>query len=200
MEEGYSLDNNTLISQNDESLMECLWQYNQQAFTILVERHTQKFYASAYRMVLNKQEAEDIVQEGFLKIWNNPKLWKKDKGAKFTTWFYRIIMNLCLDYLRKGSRVGYVEDFDAIEDDTVSQEKTLVDKEQQKMLNSAIATLPEKQRMALTLCFYEGLSNKEAAGIVGVKVKALESLLMRAKAGVRDCLAREGILIKGEAA
>jgi len=189
-----------MSQEKDESLMERVWKHDHQAFSILVERHNQKFYASAYRMVLNKQEAEDIVQEGFLKIWNNPKLWKAGKGAKFTTWFYRIIMNLSLDQLRRGSKNSFVDDLDVFEDDQASQEENLADKQQQIQMNEAMEALPEKQRMALTLCFYDGLSNKEAAEIMGVKVKALESLLIRAKTGLKDYLLRTGILTKGEAA
>ncbi len=180
--------------------MERVWKHDHQAFSILVERHSQKFYASAYRMVLNRQEAEDIVQEGFLKIWDNPKSWKKNKGAKFTTWFYRILMNLCLDHLRKGGKSNFVEDWDLFEDESASQEENLGDKQQQMFLNEAMEDLPEKQRIALTLCFYDGLSNKEAAEIMGVKVKALESLLIRAKTGLKDYLLRTGILTKEEAA
>lgn len=180
--------------------MERVWEHDHQAFSILVERHSQKFYASAYRVLLNKQEAEDIVQESFLKLWDNPKIWKAGKGAKFTTWFYRIIMNLCLDHLRKGGKSSFVEDWDLFEDDSSSQEENLGDKQQRKLMGEAMETLPEKQRIALTLCFYDGLSNKQAAEIMDVKVKALESLLIRAKTGLKDYLHRAGVLTKGEAA
>ena len=50
------------------------------------------FYAASYRMVMNKEEAEDVVQEAFLKLWDRPTIWKRDKNAKFTTWFYKIVM------------------------------------------------------------------------------------------------------------
>ena len=66
--------------------------------------------------------------------------------------------------------------------------------QQEQMLEDAIQELPERQKLALNLCFYEGLSNKEAAEIMEVGVKALESLLMRAKAGLKDILVRQGNL------
>jgi RNA polymerase sigma-70 factor (ECF subfamily) len=69
--------------------------------------------------------------------------------------------------------------------------------EEERALERAIAALPERQRTALNLCVYEGLSNKEAADILGVGVKALESLLMRAKAGLKEEFKREGLLFKG---
>ncbi len=71
--------------------------------------------------------------------------------------------------------------------------------EQEVMLEAIIQDLPERQKTALNLCFYEGLTNKDAAGVMGVSVKALESLLMRAKAGLRDALNRKGFIEdKGE--
>ena len=72
----------------------------------------------------------------------------------------------------------------------------MIEQQKQKALEGAMQELPQKQRSALNLCFYEGLSNKEAADILGVGVKALESLLMRGKAGLKDILTREGILEK----
>ena len=158
------------------------------------------FYAAAYRMVMNKETAEDIVQDAFLKLWDKPKIWKSDKGAKFTTWFYRIVMNISLDKLRKRSKMMNLEVVENIAAQELSQEQNIVLNEEQKALDLALKSLPEKQLMALNLCFYEELSNKEAAKIMGVNVKALESLLMRAKAGIKNYLHREGVLQQGDVA
>jgi len=66
--------------------------------------------------------------------------------------------------------------------------------QKQMILEEAIAALPERQKVALNLCFYEGLSNKDAAQVMDVNIKALESLLMRAKKGLKDILSRQGVL------
>ena len=174
---------------SDESLMRLIRQGSHQAFAILVRRHTDRFFAGAYRMCGNTQEAEDMVQDAFLKIWQNPDIWKDDRGAKFTTWFYRILVNANIDRLRKSQKI--------ISDDTIlpfiadagpTPESQTAAGEEQKNIEAALATLPERQKTALTLCFYEGLSNAEAAESMGVKIKALESLLMRAKTGLREYL------------
>lgn len=191
---------NGLENLSDESLMEHVWKNDHQAFTILVERRSEMFFASAYRIVMSKEEAEDVVQEAFLKIWDRPMLWKAGKKAKFTTWFYKIVMNIALDKLRKSSKVSKTEFLEDMVQGDPSQEKNMVVDEEQRALESALKTLPEKQFMALNLCFYEGLSNKEAAEVIGVNVKALESLLMRAKSGIKNYLHREGVLDKGEVA
>ena len=73
---------------DDESLIRQIGEKeNHKAFTALVNRHSKRFYSIAYRILFNKNDAEDIVQKAFLKLWNRPKLWKQSKDAKFTTWF-----------------------------------------------------------------------------------------------------------------
>ena len=71
------------------------------AFAVLVQRHTERFYRLAYRYVQNREEAEDIVQDAFLKLWEDPGRWQPERNSKFTTWFYRIVVNLCLDWQKK---------------------------------------------------------------------------------------------------
>lgn len=179
---------------DDESLMERIQSYDHQAFSTLVERRADMFYAAAYRIVMNKQEAEDIVQDAFLKIWEKPKIWKKGKAAKFTTWFYRIVTNMAVDNLRRKPNNTAIENVNEVLKTDETSDKNILMQEEQQALEEAIGNLPEKQLLALNLCFYEGLSNKEAATIIGVSVKALESLLMRAKFGVKDHLIRSKVL------
>ncbi len=164
------------------------------AFSALVQRHTQRFYAAAYRVCQNPGLSEDIVQEAFLKLWGRPELWDPDKGAKFTTWFYRVVSNLAVDHMRKVKVSGGDAALEFIADDRVDQYEELAMSDQQRALERAIASLPERQKLALNLCFYEGLSNKEAAHVLDIGVKALESLLVRAKASVKDELKRVGVL------
>jgi len=65
------------------------------AFSVLVRRHNDRFYALAYRLLRNAQEAEDVVQDCFMKLWHKPYLWRGDKKTRFTTWFYAIVLNEC---------------------------------------------------------------------------------------------------------
>lgn len=174
--------------------MERIQSQDHQAFSVLVDRHTDKFYGAAYRMVMNRETAEDITQDAFLKLWESPKIWKKNRGAKFTTWFYRIITNQSLDFLRKSKKQiagGEVEDFAAHD---TAQDKQMEQNEEQLALDKALKTLPENQLIALNLCFFEGVSNKDAADIMKVNVKALESLLMRGKTNLKEMLTRQGVI------
>lgn len=187
----------TLDSISDEDLMVRIKDGDHQAFATLVRRYSTMFYACAFRVSGNKDEAEDAVQDAFLKLWKNPKIWDGGRGAKFTTWFYRVVVNTATDRLRKNKRlVSGTDMFDAMEDQSTAQDEAMVENEEQKALEDAIQTLPERQKIALNLCFYEGLSNKEAAETLGVGLKALESLLMRAKAGLKQALSDRGLIDK----
>ena len=180
--------------ESDESLMVRVQRGDHQAFATLVRRHTQRFYAGAYRVSGNMFEAEDIVQDAFLKLWDRPQVWDKNRGAKFTTWFYRVVMNLAIDRKRRARPQAGADVLDVLPDGAKRADQAMIDTQEQEILESAIQNLPDRQKAALNLCFYEGLSNREAADILGVGVKALESLLIRAKAGLRDELTRQGII------
>lgn len=176
----------------DESLMRLIRLESHQAFAILVRRHTDRFFAAGYRLTGNAGEAEDLVQDAFLKIWQKPDIWKDDKGAKFTTWFYRILVNQNIDRMRKNKNMA--QDNSILEfmpDSRATPETETAQNEEQRRIEDAMNSLPERQKTALNLCFYEGLSNAEAAKIMDVKVKALESLLIRAKTGLKEFLNKQ---------
>jgi RNA polymerase sigma-70 factor (ECF subfamily) len=168
-------------------LLNRLCEGDDSAFATLVERHSERFYRVAYRFTGNRAEAEDITQEAFLKLWERPSLWRADRKASFTTWFYRVVINLCLDHKKKKRPVPLLDDR-WVPDERQTHEETLLQDEKQLRLEKEIAALPDRQRVALNLCFYEELSNQQAADIMGIRLKALQSLLMRAKTTLKSQL------------
>lgn len=175
----------------DEVLLERLAEGSHPAFQLLVERHAERFYRLAWRYLSQREEAEDAVQEAFLKLWERPEIWCPGGDAKFTTWFYRVVANLCMDRQRKQRTLPLPEGFD-LADSAASQEENAIAGQAEAQLEAAIRALPERQQMALNLCFYEGISNKEAAEIMQVNLKALESLIMRAKNTLKEKLNTTG--------
>jgi len=171
--------------QDDHELLALIQAGNGRAFALLVERHTERFYRLAYRYLQSKEAAEDMVQDAFLKLWENPALWQPERKSKFTTWFYRVVVNLCLD-LRKKKKPAALDDDLPVIDDREPADKMLIRAQEQRVLEKEIAALPERQRQALNLCFAEDLSNQEAADIMGLKLKALQSLIMRAKTTLKE--------------
>jgi len=167
-------------SPDDENLLLQIQEGDNNAFATLVKKHSTKYYNLAFRYMLNREAAEDIVQTAFLKLFENPGMWSPKKGVRFTTWFYRIVVNLCLDSKKKFKEIQLPEIFE-ISDDRPHQEEETLTLEAQSLLAAEIASLPGRQKSALILCFYEGMSHKEAAEILAISVKAFQSLLMRAK-------------------
>lgn len=169
----------------DHELLALVQDGNGQAFAVLVERHTERFYRLAFRYLQNKEAAEDAVQDAFLKLWENPSLWQPERQSKFTTWFYRIVVNLCLDTRKKKKPEALVDD-DLVTDERAPVDELMMREQEQRVVEKEIAALPERQRLALSLCFDEGLTNQEAADVMGLKLKALQSLIMRAKTTLKE--------------
>ena len=171
----------------DEELMKLVVEKNGDAYSEIVRRHTDRYYALSYRMLSEREGAEDVVQDSFLMLWNSPEKWDASMNVKFTTWFYRVVVNACLDQKKKVKYTVPEDDFE-LESPGRSQEEASELKSTKDKVEALIQELPESQQTALALCFYEGVSQKEASMIMGISIKALESLLMRAKSTLRKKL------------
>ena len=151
---------------------------NRLAQSALVTRHMPGVYALSYRMLRDAALAEDIVQETFLRAWKVLAQWTPD--ARLSTWLHRVALNLCYDHLRKKRESLPGELPEQIDHDPQPDE-VLAQAQRMAALEAAIASLPERQCAALTLCAIEGHTNIEAAEIMDISVDALESLLARAR-------------------
>lgn len=178
-----------LSAEPDHVLVSKIADGDHAAFSVLVLRHTDKHLAYAERVMYSRQEAEDAVQEAFIKLWAKANKFDPNT-AKFTTWFYRIVLNQCLDRKRRKKPVALPEGFDAI-DDRDGPAETLAESQRAKRVKEGVMALPEKQRQALTLCYFQGLSNKEAAEVLDLGIKAMESLLMRGRKALAKNLANK---------
>jgi RNA polymerase sigma-70 factor (ECF subfamily) len=165
---------------------------DERAFRQLVRRHLSSTVRLAQR-ILGGAAAEDVAQEAFIRVWKHAGNFEDPvaRGAKFSTWLYRIVINLCIDEKRKGRFAGALDDIPEPVDHTPNAEQGLQRREQSNRVRAALDALPERQRTAFVLCFYEERSNKEAADMMGVGLKALESLLVRARKTLRAQLEEE---------
>lgn len=184
----------------DEELMRAVCNGDQSAYQTIVKQHLKSISHYAFRLLGNQKDTEDITQETFLKLWIKAEKWQPEK-AKLSTWLHRITHNLCVDYLRKHGNTQTQEniedevdrqaewhDSNRTTDKSDAREETDEKAEKQKRLKAAISELPEAQRSALMLCHYSGFSNKEAAAIMNISVKALESAISRTKRSLRKQL------------
>ena len=177
----------------DEELMLAVVNGDRSAYQTIVRQHLKSISHYAYRLLGNKKDTEDISQETFLKLWVNAAKWQPEK-AKLSTWLHTIAHNLCVDYLRKQARTQTRENLDNEIETELQQRQELDERDaaldQNAQLELAISALPENQRSALMLCHFSGFSNKEAAAIMNVSVKALESVIARAKRTLRKTLGK----------
>lgn len=170
----------------DEELMTALQAGDVRAYESLVKKHLKSISHYSFRMLGNSKDTEDITQETFLRLWTHAASWRAEK-AGLSTWLHRIAHNLCIDYLRKDKSGVTVEYLDEHE----SEEKpaTVPDSEERlAALKDALGKLPERQRSAIVLNHYHGFSNREIAQIMDISVDALESILARARRGLKTQL------------
>ncbi len=171
------------MDDSDEALMLRAGTGDRAACQLLVERHLARIVTFAHRTLGNRSDAEDAAQDVFLRVWSAAPRWKRG-DARFSTWLYRVAMNVCLDRLAKKHETT-ADDLPEVADPRPEPSLALHGSEVASHVSAALATLPETQRIAVTLCHYQGLRNTEAAEIMSVSVEALESLLARGRRALR---------------
>lgn len=154
------------------------------AYRALSERHMTALLRYATRLLGERTEAEDVTQEAFLRLWTTAATWKPD--ARVSTWLHRIAHNLCIDRIRR--RRGNDTDTEIV-DDQHQPSDLVMRRELALTVEQALLRLPERQRAAVVLVHYQGMTNPEAADVIGVGVEGVESLLARGRGGLRIMLA-----------
>ena len=171
---------------DDVQLMRRLADGDRSALAILVHRHQHNVLELAYRTTGDRTLAEDIAQDAFLRIWKSAGRYKPT--AQFSTWLYRIIVNLCLDVFKK--RKPITGDLPDGPDLQIEEPMVVLEQNDRGLaIRRAIAGLPERQRIAVVLQRFSGLPIRGIAEVIGTSESAVESLLVRAHAALRTSLA-----------
>ncbi|CRM98081.1 Sigma-W factor [Pseudomonas sp. 22 E 5] len=155
----------------------------------MVTRKLPRLLALASRILGDADEAKDVAQESFLRIWRQAASWRSGE-ARFDTWLHRVALNLCHDRLRRRKERPLNEE-EALElaDSAPSLDEQLESADRNARMAAALAALPARQREAIVLQYYQELSNIDAAALMNISVEALESLLSRARRQLRSQLA-----------
>ena len=164
------------------------------AFEALIERHQALVAGTVARMLGSNSDVEDITQQVFIRVWRSAGRYVA--RAKFTTWLLKITRNLVFNEMRRTKRHPHVpvqidpeaEELPLKDETGETPDAALLQAELQKAIESAIAQLPETQRMALVLRRYEDLSYEEIADILELSLPAVKSLLFRARTELRERL------------
>jgi len=181
-----SLDGGAWSKHPDGELIARVANGDRTAARAIMARHLPKILNLARRMLADRTESEDVAQEVFVRVWTHAARWRPGK-AKFETWLHRVAINLCYDRLRRRP-ASALDDVPEMADDAPNPAAKLYETQLAAAVNEALQRLPGRQREAVVLCHYQGLTNIDAADIMGVSVEAIESLLSRGRRTLKKLL------------
>src|SRR6266478_1173247 len=186
---------NPSISPGDSPEPEIEWmarirEGDMEALRLLVETHQARIIGTISKMLGSDAESEDLAQQVFIRVWKSAPRYRPT--AKFTTWLFRITRNLVFNELRRKRHfVDHTEEVaEPAERVEKEPDRVLLEGELQKAIQEAINQLPESQRMAIILRRYEDMSYEDIAKVMETTVPAVKSILFRARAELREKLAK----------
>lgn len=162
---------------------------NQQAFSVIVARYHAPVYRVAWRLNGGHVDTDDIAQETFLKLWNNPAQLREAGALK--GWLMRVASNLVMDRYRQKPMME-LDYANGVADPAMSAPSLIDQSYITKIIDAAVASLPDRQKLALALVHFEHMTNIAAAAAMEISVDALESLLARARRGLKEKLGSNG--------
>ena len=170
---------------SDEELMAQAAEGNMDAFEEVVRRNQQTALNVAYRFLGDSALAEDVAQDAFLKVLAGASRYQPT--ARFSTYLYNVVWHLCIDIYRR-KRPESLEFVPDREHDAPGPAQAALAGEQQALVRAAVQSLPPRQRMAIVLEHFEGLSYEEIARVIDCSPTAVDALLIRAKHGLKEML------------
>jgi RNA polymerase sigma-70 factor (ECF subfamily) len=175
------------VQDNDALLVRQARQGDREAFSKLVTRHQRYVFNLAYRLLWDYEEARDLTQEAFLRAWCCLPAFRGE--AKFTTWLYRIVTNLCLNRLSELRRNLLELNHECLSAPVEFDPSSLCEeKERREFIHRQIEDLPVKYRLVITLRYLHGFSYREIAEILGIPISTVKTHLFRAKEILRGKL------------
>jgi RNA polymerase sigma factor (sigma-70 family) len=187
---------------SDQALIDLYLSGNEKAFQVLLERHQQKIYTSIYLFVKDRDLAEDLFQEVFIKIIDTLRKGTYSHEGKFSQWATRIAYNLCVDHFRRGrkrSKVNSTDEFDIFDvlelpDD--NREDEMIMSETHGKIRHLVDMLPQEQREVVVLRHYADLSFKEIAQITRVSINTALGRMRYALINIRKLMEENAIVLQ----
>jgi RNA polymerase sigma-70 factor, ECF subfamily len=177
------------VLESDEAVFGRIQAGDRAAFAVVVERYQRRAFAVALRLLGNRSDAEDAVQQAFLRLYESRAAY--NPRWRLNTWFYRLLMNTCIDGLRRMRQTCSVDGLEFSTADT--PERTLVRREQEELLQAELGSVPVEARIVLTLYYGEGRTYREIAAIRGIAVNTVKTHLRRGRAALRKALRARGV-------
>jgi RNA polymerase sigma factor (sigma-70 family) len=177
--------------ESDDALMARVSARDTVALRLLADRHAGLPWRIAYRMLADASEAEDVAQEALLRLWQYADRWQAG-GPGVAAWLTRVATNACLDRLRRR-RFTSDEAVPDRPDESPLADEAMEEVEVRQAVADCIGALPDRQRAAIILTYYEERQNRMVAEMLAMQLKAFESLLLRARGALRACVEGKGV-------
>jgi RNA polymerase sigma-70 factor (ECF subfamily) len=182
------------LQESDADILRQVQDGDLRQFALLVDRYKDRALTLALRLVRNREEAEELVQDAFVRAYRNLRSFRGDSA--FRTWFYRILYNVCMTSVRRRAKRepilyldGQPEMYESVPDTGMTTAlDQLEEKEIAGILSDELGKLPDKYRTALTLFYTEEMSYEEVGEIAGLPVGTVKSHLFRARSLLRERL------------
>lgn len=171
---------------DDSELIKLVLQDNQQAFAHIIDKYKVKLYSYLYRMIGDKETAQDLAQEVFTKVYYH--LHKFELDSNFSAWLFRIAHNACMDELARKRKQPSFAKAEIEQQDDLTPERLVLKRERQDILQAHMKTLPEEYQVVLLLRHTQELSYQEISEILGVSVNIVQVRLHRARKKLRENL------------
>ena len=174
---------------------------NENALSILIQRHKQKIYSFIYSKVYDRDITEDVFQDTFIKVIKTLKLGKYNEEGKFLPWVMRIAHNLVIDHFRKNSRMpkfdntGEFSIFSVLSDSSLNAEKMLIKNQVESDVRRIIEELPEDQKQVLLMRIYQDMSFKEISERTGVSINTALGRMRYALINMRKVIEQNNIVL-----
>ncbi|QNK77651.1 RNA polymerase sigma factor [Winogradskyella undariae] len=174
---------------------------DENALSILIQRHKQKIYSFIYSKVYDRDITEDVFQDTFIKVIKNLKRGKYNEEGKFLPWVMRIAHNLVIDHFRKNSRMpkfdntGEFSIFSVLSDSSLNAEKVLIKDQVESDVRRIIQELPEDQKQVLLMRMYQDMSFKEISERTGVSINTALGRMRYALINMRKVIDQNNIIL-----
>lgn len=173
----------------DEELVLHIIKGRTELFSVIIDRYQSKVFSTACKYTHDYEEAQDLTQEIFIRLYNNLQSYKSK--ASFSTWLYRIAVNRCIDWMRKkklhtvsaiyDSSGDEVDIYDTIADIGGSLEEVFIKQENSDYIKKVVEGLPEIYKTVIILYYFEDFSPQEISDIIGIPKRTIETRLYRGK-------------------
>jgi len=185
----------------DAVLVTSYLQGDESALSTLITRHKQRIYSFIYSKVFDRDVAEDVFQDTFIKVINSLKRGKYNEEGKFLPWVMRISHNLVIDHFRKNNRMPKFENntdfniFSVLSDNALNAEKTIIKGQIASDVRRLVDELPEDQKQVLMMRIYKDMSFKEISQQTGVSINTALGRMRYALINLRKVIDKHNIVL-----